>query len=417
MRFLILTQYFAPEICATSIRLAAVARELGLLGHEVEVVTAMPNHPRGRIFPEYAGAWRRDDMWEGIPVHRVRMYASTGAGLARALGYASFSLAALGGLWKARRPDFVFVESPPPTVAIPGVLAAALWKTRLILNVADLWPDSISALNLTKSGVTLSLLRMLERWMYRKADYVNAITAGVRRTLESGKGVEPERILDLPNGVDLKVFHPMAPDLQLKNKLGLPENVLLYAGTIGYAHALDTVIDAAELFSSRPDIHFLFVGDGSEKRRLQALAVQKGLRNVTFHPPVPAEELPRYASLAKAAIVSQRDVPLFAGNRPAKLFAMMGCGKPLVFCGDGEGARLVEQARSGIAVRPEDPRALARAIDDLLSDDSALAEFGRQGRRFVEARYGWSRLVRDWAAELQSRTVPDLSEAVNECCK
>ncbi|HEY1337828.1 MAG TPA: glycosyltransferase family 4 protein [Bryobacteraceae bacterium] len=413
MKFLILTQYFVPEIGATPIRLASVARELRQAGHEVAVVTAMPNHPHGRIFPEYAGSLWSTSEWEGIPVHRVWLYASTGAGLSRMAGYFSFAAMALAGLFRAGRPDYVLIESPPPTVALPGILAARIWRSGVILYIADLWPDSITALGLSRNRPLLAWLRFLERWMYRHADYINAITLGVKHSLESQKGIEPERVLYLPNGVDPAAFFAASPDRMLQRRLGLPENVFLYAGNMGFAHGLDIILEAAHLLRSRTDVHFLFLGDGSERRRMEALAEEMRLPNVTFHDPVPACDVPRFASLAKAAIVPQRDLPLFNGNRPAKLFSMMGCGKPIFFCGKGEAADLVREAGCGVVTPPEDAPALADAIERALADAGELASMGRAGRRFVEERYSWSRLVRDWLADLENRlgrVVPAVEE-------
>lgn len=176
------------------------------------------------------------------------------------------------------------------------------------------------------------------------------------------KGIESKRILYLPNGVDTSLFFPMPPDSELKVRLGIPEHVFLYAGTLGYAHGLDTLIQSAEILRERLDIHFLFIGDGSDRARLERMKAEKNLSNITFRGPVPARELVKYASFATAAIVPQRNIPLFNGNRPAKLFAMTGYGKPIIFCGKGEGSDLIPEAHSGITVPPENAEALASAV-------------------------------------------------------
>ncbi|MGH9702168.1 MAG: glycosyltransferase, partial [Candidatus Acidiferrales bacterium] len=141
MRILILTQYFPPETGAPQTRLAALARELVRLGHEAEVVTAMPNYPVGKIFPSYRGRFYCREAWEGVPIHRVWVHASMGKGLGRLLNYLSFSVFSLFALSQTRRPDYIFVESPPLFAALPGILVAKLWGVEIILNVADLWPE------------------------------------------------------------------------------------------------------------------------------------------------------------------------------------------------------------------------------------------------------------------------------------
>jgi colanic acid biosynthesis glycosyl transferase WcaI len=414
MKFLIFTQYFAPEIGATPVRLAALAKELMRHGHDVQVVTGMPNHPHGRILPEYRGALHAEETWEGIRIRRVWLYAATGAGFGRVANYASFAATSVLALLRSERPDVIFVETPPPTIAIPAVLAARFWRSRLILNVSDLWPDSISALGLMQPGLVLWALSALERWMYRTADFTNAITPGVGEVLAAMKGIPIEKMLFLPNGVDTTTFRPLPPDPALKTTLGFSDadNIFIYAGTMGYAHALDTVIEAAELLRDQTGIQLLFIGDGSERSRLERMAADMRLPNVRFHDFVPPEELPHYLAIARAAVVSQRNVPLFTGNRPAKLFPIMACAKPIVFSGKGEGAELVASARAGVAVTPEDPRALVDAINTLSGESGLAAQFGANGRRFVEQNYTWSRLVSRWLADFEGKclTIGDVRQ-------
>jgi colanic acid biosynthesis glycosyl transferase WcaI len=244
-------------------------------------------------------------------------------------------------------------------------------------------------------------LAALESWSYRKAAYVNAVTEGVRDALLQKKSVPPEKIMFLPNGVDTVRFQPCSPDAALKAQLRLDgKKVVLWAGTLGYAHGLEHVLQAAKLLEREPEIHFLFVGDGSAKSGLQRRATEMGLRNVTFCDPVPSEELARYFSIARVGLASLTNIPLWNATRPAKLFPLLASGKPVVFAGTGEGALLVQQAKAGIVVPPEDPGALAEAVRRLVSDSELCQELGQNGRRFVEANLQWSDLVRRWTIRL-----------------
>lgn len=157
MRFLFLTQYFRPEIGASQVRLGAIARALKQYGHDVEVVTAVPNHPTGRILPQYRGRFYVLENFHGIPVHRVWIYPAVGAGLRRVVNYASFVAMSLVGLLRCQRPDYVFVESPAFFLALPGSLAAARWRAGMILNVADLWPDSVQQLGVLRTGALIDV--------------------------------------------------------------------------------------------------------------------------------------------------------------------------------------------------------------------------------------------------------------------
>jgi len=405
MRFLILTQYFPPEIGAPQVRLASIARELARLGHEVEIVTALPNHPTGRVAPAYRRKLYVRDTWEGMSVHRLWLYASTGAGLKRMWNYASFTFAAFFGLWRARKPDYLFVESPPLFLSLPARWATLIWRVPFIFNVADLWPDSVAELGVVKNQRLLRWAGRLEAWSYRKAHFVNAVTEGIRSDLLTKKGVPPEKILFLPNGVDVRLFKPRSYDATLARDLGVDDKqVLLYAGTIGYAHGIDVALRA--LACLRGEVHNLvlvIIGDGSEKQRMVNMSEALKLDNVIFLDPHPLEFVAELYTVAQAGLVTIKDVPLLLGARPSKTFPIMASGKPVLYSGAGEGARLVEEADAGLVARPEDPEALAEVIRTLLRDPEEAARMGASGRRYVEKHLSWTALIECWLDELRER--------------
>ena len=403
MKFLILTLYFPPEIGAAPTRLGAMARELTRMGHSVEIVTGMPNYPRGKISPEYRGSIYRRESREELVIHRLWVYPTLGSGIGRMLNYLSFSLLSLYGLFRAAKPGFLFVESPPPTLSWPAYLYSRLLRVPFILNVADLWPDTLIDMGLLKKGIAHTLLLWLERWSYRKAAFVNAITEGVRETLIRSKGVPPERILFLPNGVDTERHRPSLPDAHLKSSLGLMgKKVILYSGTLGRAHGLEHVLSAAKLLQNERDIHFLFLGDGSERPALEQLRNEMALTNVTFRDAVPIEQLGSYHSIADCGLVSLRNLPIFEGARPSKIFPLLAAGKPLIYCGSGEGARLIQAANAGVIVPGENPEALAGAIPPLLRDQDLVKRLGANGRTFVKEHHEWRTLIAGWISKLHS---------------
>ncbi len=414
MRLLIVTQYFPPEIGAPQVRLAMVVRHLRRAGHEVDVVTAMPNHPEGRIFPGYRGRVYLREMLDGVSVRRTWVYASMGRGLKRMANYASFALTCMPALFLCRRPDYVFVESPPLFLGVPCWLAASCWRVPMIFNVADLWVDAAQEMGILAEGPMLRFARWLEKWLYRRSRFVNAVTDGVARVLAGSKGVPLEKLLFLPNGVDTELFRPMPPDGNLRRELGLDDRkVFLYAGTHGYAHAVETALHAARLLADDP-VQFVFVGDGSEKPRLQQLAQAMDLRNVRFLAPVPPTEVARLYALAYAGLSTLRNLPLFEGARPVKVFAAMACARPVVYAGRGEGAALVERARCGRVVPPEDPPALAEAVRSLLSRPALAEELGGNGRSYVEAHFSWRKIMDDWLRQLQDPSFRPVRTAIAE---
>ncbi len=402
MRFLILTQYFPPEVGAAQVRLSSLARELVRCGHRVEVVTALPNYPSGCIAPEWRGRLQRCDCWEGIPVRRVWLHPATGSGLRRLISYLSFTLAAWCPLLRARRPDVLFVESPPLFLGLTA-MAYRRWRgrrTRVVFNVADLWPDSVVRLGLMTNRRFLHLAYRLERWCYARSDGVVAVTEGLRATLTGAKRVAAARVSYLPNGVDTRLFAPGSEPAGLREELGLDERpIVLYAGTHGYAHGIETALAAARRLSGRR-VQFLFVGDGSEKARLTALG--RDLDNVTFCAPMPPERIALLYRMSVAGLSTLRDNPLFAGTRPAKIFAAMACARPVIYSGAGEGARLVAAVDAGPVVAPEDPAALAQAVCRVLDEPERACAWGENGRKHVVAYYAWSTLVRRWLQQLRS---------------
>jgi len=405
MKFLILTLYFPPEIGAAPTRLDAMARELVKLGHEVEVVTGMPNYPQGKIFPAYRGNFYRHEVRDGVVIHRVWLYPSVGRGMSRLLNYLSFSATCLYGLFRSKKPDYLFVESPPLTLSGPGYVYTRFRQVPLILNVADLWPDTLVEMDLLKPGLALRLLYGLERSAYASAACVNAVTEGLRHSIVTQKEVPAEKVLFLPNGVDTELHRPRRPDPELKRKLALDgKKVILYSGTLGRAHGLDNVLEAAKLLEAQENIHFLFLGDGSERPALEEMKDRLQLRNVSFHDAVPMDELAPFQSIADCGLVSLRNLPIFDGARPSKMFPLLASGKPLLFCGNGEGAALVKRAKAGIVVPPGDAPALAAAVSQLLGNNDYLEELGANGRRFVEEHHEWSKLVSAWIHELESRS-------------
>ena len=405
MKFLFLTQYFAPEASAAPIRLAAIIRQLRRLGHDVEVVTAMPNHPVGRIFDGYRGKFYTCEIWEGVRVHRVWLYAAVGKGWRRYLNYLTFTLLSFFGLVRAGKADCLFIESPPLSLSVPGFLYSRLRNVPFIFYVADLWPDAIrDNLELNREGIILKFARALALWSYRKADYVCAVTEGILSELQ-GRGVPQSKVLFLPNGVDLEQFAPMPPDDGLRHELGLQnKEIILYAGTHGYAHGMERILQAAKVLQEqRPQCHFVFVGDGSAKPLMIRQAKHLEIHSVTFLDPVPPEQVRKLFSIASCSIVSLNESSISQHTRPVKSLAAMSCGRPVVYIGPGEGARLVENANAGFVIERGEPNAIAEAISQLAADPRLAESMGRNGRTFIEENLSWPLLVDRWFQDLTGR--------------
>lgn len=397
-----LTQYFPPESGAAQVRLKEVAKGLQRNGHEVTVVTAFPNHPSGIIPPDYQGHWRMKDEVDGIPVWRTWIYpVQRGRFWKRLLNYFSFVFSSFWGLSKAGKQDILFFESPPLFLGITALIYGWFTRTRIIMNISDLWPESAVALGLVNSGWMISAAEWLEKLLYRRAWKISSQTEGIRSSLLD-RGVPENKVTFLPNGVNLDLFAPRERDEAMALKLGIQAEdfVLIYAGTMGYAQGLESVIKTAELLREERGIRFLFVGDGTEKPMLEALVKEKGLSNVSFVDFQPVQEMPRYFSLASASIVPLKKNKLFEGARPSKMFPALGSEVPVIYSGEGEAADLVLSSGGGVVVEPENSEKLALTILELKQNPDRR-EMGRRGRQFVQENYAWTEIIVRWLMELE----------------
>lgn len=391
MRVLLFTQFYPPEVGATQFRMEYFARHLAEAGHEVTVITEVPNHPAGVIHPEYRGSLWRASTENGIRVIRLWVATSPQKTFFTRLGFyltyaCGATLAAL--LVAGRRHDVVFLTSPPLTVGIPGLVYSWLRRVPLVLDVRDLWPVLAVEMGEMRNPRVIALARRLEVLLYRRAARITVVTRGFARYVRE-HGVGEDRILLLPNGVEPEVFHPAAPDGDLQRELGLDGKFVVgFYGNHGIAQDLEGVLDAARLLASDDRIRFLFVGEGPVKSALVARRLQEGLRHVTFLPQVPQATILRYVSLATVVIVPLRKLELFKTFIPSKMFDFLACAKPVVLSVDGEARQILEESGGGIFVPPGDPQALADTLRHLAgSSQGTLAETGEAGRAYVSRHY------------------------------
>jgi|SRR5579872_7192131 len=406
MKFLLLSQYFWPEIGASQIRLAALSQQLQSVGHEVQVVTAMPHHLIGDVFPHYRRRFYMEESYQGATVRRSWVYAATGTGGRRLFNYLSFAATSLIPLLKSQRPDVVFVESPPLFLGLSGSAYGSLRRVPFILHVADLWPESVRELGVISDGTVYRAAQNLERWLYRKASYVSAPTQSILNALSTA-GVPARKLLFFPNGVDTEFFFPRPKDTMLTKDLGLDDvDIFLYAGTHGVAQGLDVILDAAELLKGER-VAFLLVGDGHTKPRLIERAKKAGLRNVIFVDSKPLEQMPTYFSIATASIVPLLKRELFKGARPSKILPSLASGVPVIFCGEGETADLLRLSGSGVSVEPENAARLADAVLELSRNSERRNNMAAKGRQLTVERFSWNRIVNGFLDQLLRSAASD----------
>ena len=415
-RWLILTQYYPPEIGAPQIRLSSLAKGLAQHGIEVEVLTAMPNYPAGRIFPGYEGRVRMRETIAGISVRRVWVYAATGKSAVRRLAnYLSFTFTSLIAALFGARPDVLFVESQPLSLGLVGVLMKWLRGVPYIYNVPDLQIDVARQLGFMSNRVFLRLATALENFFLRQSWKVSTVTDQFIQHFVD-RGIPRDQITFLPNGADSEFLRPLPPDEELLHRWRLRgKKVFAYVGTHAFYHGLDTLIEAAALLREREEIAFLLVGDGPERERLKQMAASLRLRNVIFGSS-PYDEMARLYSVAYASVATLRRMDVARGMRLSKIFPALSCAVPVVYAGDGEAADILTRADCGITVEPERADLLARALESLASDGKRCVELGQHGRKLVEREYTWASIISRWLKELgfayESNAVPTESGAL-----
>lgn len=380
MRILFLSENFPPETNAAATRVHERAVHWVQWGHQVTVITSWPNFPQGRLYPGYRNLWRGVETRDGIRVVRVKTFiaANKGRGLKgavlRGLDFVSFMIAAVAAALFERRPDVVAATSPQFFAAVAGWLVGALRRVPFVFELGDIWPASIVGVGAMRRNLALALMEKLELFLYRRAARVVALTQAFKANL-TRRGIDPDKIAVVRNGVDLARYAPRPRDEALAAEWGLAGAFVLgYVGTHGMAHGLMNVLDAAERLRDRPDICFLLVGDGAERAQLLAEVERRTLANVRMIGPQPKDMMPRIWSLCDVALVHLRDTPVFAEVIPSKIFEAMGMGRPILLAlPAGEAKEIVEADRAGIWVPPENPAALADAARRL-ADDRPLRE-------------------------------------------
>jgi glycosyltransferase involved in cell wall biosynthesis len=369
----------------------AFIRTLSELGHRVTVVTGQENYRTGRIPEKYRGHLIHREERDGCTI--LRTWVLTGHRRHFSLRYLNqlsfFLTGTLGSTRECRHADVVVASSPPLLVGAAGAVLSRKWRIPFVLDVRDLWPESVEALDVPVPGPVVRFGYRLADWIYARGAGMVAVTEGIRSGLMA-RGVPEEKIVHIPNGVDIGLYDtPPEPDPSLRAQLGLEGKFLcVYVGGIGPVHDVGTLVEAARHLGDEPRCHFLIVGDGPEKRRLVAEAQASGLRNVTFLDPVPKRRVPAVLATADLCVYSLKRNDFFRGTFPNKNFDYLASARPVVLAVEGESRRLVEAAGCGKVVPPADAGAMAAAIREMMAlPAETRLEMGRRGRAYAFRNY------------------------------
>ena len=409
VHILFLTDNFPPETNAPATRTHEHTKRWVKAGHQVTVISGVPNFPSGRIHGGYRNKPWQEQTLDGVRVIRVWTYITANEGfLKRTLDYVSFMITgSIAGLF-VKKPDVIVATSPQFFNALGGCLLSIVRRRPFVFELRDLWPDSITAVGAMQEGAIIRFLRKVEYWLYRRATRVVSVTHSFKEILVRN-GIPAEKIAVVPNGVDLEAITPGPKPVELERRLGLEAKfVAAYVGTIGMAHGLGTILDAAERLKARQDIAFVLVGTGVEHAKLETEAKDRGLTNIRFVGAVSKQEVKEYWLLCDVALVLLRDLPLFQHVIPSKIFEAWGSARTVILAVRGESARIVESAQGGMVIPPEDPAALAEAVDLAATAPEFRTALGIAGREYVESHYD--------RAALAASMLITLSEAAGLHC-
>jgi glycosyltransferase involved in cell wall biosynthesis len=396
MKILFLTQYCPPEVGAPQNRIFEFAKQLKSFGHEVTILTAMPNYPKGEIFDDYKGKKIVKEELDGIKIVRTSIYATKEKTFVKRLrNYLSFTFSSVfQGAKHIEKQDVIITESPPLFLGWSGYVLSKMKKAKFIFNISDLWPESAVKLGVLHNKMLIKMSTWLEEFCYRKAVAVTGQTKGIVDNIIS-RGISKEKVHLITNGVDTEFFKKQNRDEEFRKSIGIEDKFsICYAGIHGIAQGLEVVIDAAELLKEHTNIQIVFIGDGPEKKELINRAKDKGLTNVTFLPVQPKSNMPKIIASMDATVIPLKKLDLFKGALPSKMFEALASELPIVLAVEGEAERLINEANAGITVEPENSKKIAEAIVKLYENEEFRNTLGSNGRKYVIENYSREKITR-----------------------
>ncbi|MBE9166163.1 glycosyltransferase family 4 protein [Pleurocapsales cyanobacterium LEGE 06147] len=392
MRILIYSYNYYPELIGIAPLMTELAEGMVKRGHEVRVLTAMPWYPEGEIHPSYKGKFFTTEDIRGVIVQRSYIWTSKKRNLFSRIGFEfSFVFFSLIQALKGWRPDVILLTVPGLPVCIPAALLGNLYDSPVVLNLQDILPDAAVQVGLINNEKLIKILKNLEKFAYRAATKISVIADGFTKNI-AAKGVALEKIVEIPNWVDINFIRPMPRENNYFRRENNLEDkfVILYSGNIALTQGLETVIEAAALVQHIPDIAVVIVGEQKALARLQEYCDRCGAKNVRLLPFQPREKLPEMLAAADVGLVVQKKNVLDF-NMPSKIQVLLASGRAIIASvpATGTAASAINKSGGGIVTPPEDPHALAAAIEDLYNYREKTIALGNKGRAYAESNYAF----------------------------
>jgi colanic acid biosynthesis glycosyl transferase WcaI len=407
MKILYISQYFPPEMGAPAARASELSRHWADAGHDVTVLTGFPNHPTGVVPAEYRSKFRRLVFRErraGVNVVRTWLLPFPNRrSYERMLNYVSFCISAASTGIFLSQPDVVIGSSPQLLVALSAYFLAWWKRVPFVFEVRDLWPESLVAVGVgTSESLLHRILAKVARFLYRHADRIVVVTPAFEDYLIEHWHIPREKIATVENGVQTQLFSPQS-ESELKKRLRFEGKfVVSYIGTMGMAHGLQTILDAAaNLQNTHRDIVFLLVGEGAEKARIVAMAKERGLDNVEFVDQQPRERIPDYIAASDVCLVLLKKNDIFRTVIPTKMLEFMSCARPVILGVQGQAQKIVEEAAAGLVIEPENSSELLNAILLLNANREKSHQLGNNGREYILRKFSRERTAEKYIRILE----------------
>jgi colanic acid biosynthesis glycosyl transferase WcaI len=414
MYILIYSYNYHPEPIGIAPLMTELAEGLVAQGHEVRVITGMPNYPERQIYDEYQGKWYLTEQKNGVTIQRSYLRIKSKPNLLdRLLLELSFVFTSLPQALKGHKPDVILLTVPPLLVSLPAALLGWLYNCPVVLNVQDILPEAAIRIGLIKNKLMIRVLTFLEKFAYRNAHTISVISEGFRENLLH-KGVPNKKIVCIPNWVNINFIQP----LPMQNAWRLEHHiddkfVVLYSGNIALTQGLETVIETAVLCRDIPEIVFVIVGEAKALQRLQKYCLDCGADNVLLLPLQPREKLPEMLAAADVGlIVQKRNIISF--NMPSKIPLMLASGRAIIGSvpKNGTAAQAIQLSGGGLVVDPESPPALADAVKKLYANPTLAAHLGKTGRKFAVENYSFDQALQTYE-ELFSHVISPEESSVD----
>lgn len=404
MKILFLTDNFPPEVNAPASRTFEHIKEWHKAGHDITVITCAPNFPKGEVYAGYKNKLYQTEMMDGIKVVRVWSYIAENKGFVkRTLDYISYSVTSFfAGLFQ--KTDIIVATSPQFFTALSG-RTLAFWRHKpWIMEVRDLWPESIKTVGAMKDNMFIRYFEWEEMRCYKSAKKIVVVTDSFKKTLVS-RGVPEGKIAVVKNGVSRDLFKPQPKDEALVRSLGLEgKRIIGYIGTHGMAHKLDFILRCAKNMEGKNNCHFLLIGSGAEKANLLKMKEDMDISNVTMLDSVPKSEVHRYISILDLSLINLKKSPLFTTVIPSKIFENAGMEIPIIMGVEGEAREIVEKYGAGLCFEPENEPDFNEKLSMLLNDDD-LYRRCKEGCRRLSMDFDRKKLAADMLEVIENTCI------------